>query len=524
MKKILLSIAALVTLISYGNAQTKDMPWQVGLGTGISEYAGDMGNGFFKFDLSSHDLTNNGGSKTKSQPLMTNITLSHYLNSEFDIAARTYWGEWGYFNKLNSTIPGAKLGNFYRGSFGLEVTPRWKFLSNDKARVTPYITAGLGYRRISMPNDYTGEIGIFNEGIFSKKSIDEFTIPAGIGANIRLTERVGINLQSNYMWTNNDKSEGVATYEELTYDQAWFHTIGLTFNLGKVTDTDGDGVSDKNDKCSNTPKGDLVNPTTGCSIDTDNDGIADNKDACPLVAGTVAFKGCPDTDGDGIQDSEDKCPTVAGVANFKGCPDTDKDGIQDSEDACPTIAGIAKFNGCPDTDGDGFQDSEDACPTVAGIAAYKGCPDTDGDGIEDRLDKCPKVFGVIANNGCPEIKAAVKQLFEKALQGVQFETGKSVIKSSSFSILNNVVTIMKENPTYKLYILGHTDNVGDVAKNLKLSQERAAAVEKYLETKGVNTSRVRSEGFGDTMPAYDNATTEGKSKNRRVEFKVEFEQ
>lgn len=115
-------------------------------------------------------------------------------------------------------------------------------------------------------------------------------------------------------------------------------------------------------------------------------------------------------------------------------------------------------------------------------------------------------------------------MFEKALQGVQFETGKSIIKSSSFAILNNVVTIMKENPTYKLYILGHTDNVGDAAKNLKLSQERAAAVEKYLETKGVNTSRVRSEGFGDTMPAYDNTSTEGKSKNRRVEFKVEFEQ
>ena len=520
MKKLLLGALLVTCFGQYGQAQTKDMPWQIGLGVGISEYSGDLGNGFFKFDLTPHNVSNNGGGKTENTPGIGYLTITRYLSNQFDISARGYLGEWGYFDKLN-VIGSTTTGNFYRQTLGFEVTPRWKFLEKDNAMFTPYVTLGIGARRINMPKTRMEDFGIFG---IDKDGLYEFTVPAGLGVNVKLTEKFGMNIQSNYMWTNNDKVEGLPLYEQLTYDQAWFHTIGVTMNLGKVIDTDGDGVGDKRDKCPNTPAGDLVNPTTGCSIDSDKDGIADNKDACPLVAGVANFKGCPDSDNDGVQDSEDKCPTVAGVAKFKGCPDTDNDGIQDSEDACPTVAGIAAFKGCPDSDNDGIQDSEDACPAVAGIPAFKGCPDTDNDGIEDKLDNCPRVAGVAANNGCPEIKAAVKQLFEKALQGVQFETGKSVIKPNSFAILNNVAKIMAENPTYKLYILGHTDNVGDAAKNLKLSQDRAAAVEKYLESKGVKTERVRSEGFGDTKPAYDNATKEGKTKNRRVEFKVEFEQ
>ena len=506
MKKILLLLITLVTFNSFTNAQNKEMPWQISLGAGISEYYGDLGNGFFKFDLTQHDISSNGDGRSKNLPGIVTFGLNKYVNSDFDLAIRAYNGEWGYFKELNK--PNV-IGNFYRSSIGLEFTPRWKFLANDKARFVPYLTAGIGTRMVGMP------------GKEFKGNLFEFTLPAGFGLNVRLTNKLGLNVQSNYMWTSNDESEGLV---ELTFDQVWNHTIGVTFNLGKMVDTDGDGVSDKKDKCPNTPKDDLVNETTGCSIDSDNDGVADNKDACPLVAGIASFKGCPDTDNDGVQDSDDKCATVAGIAAFKGCPDTDNDGIQDSEDACPTIAGISKFNGCPDTDGDGFQDSEDACPTISGIAAFKGCPDSDGDGIEDKFDNCPKVFGVASNNGCPEVKEAVKQLFEKALLGVQFETGKSVLKSSSFAILNNVAKIMAENPTYKLYIMGHTDNVGDPVKNLKLSQERALVVEKYLESKGVNINRVRSEGFGDTKPAYDNNIAEGRTKNRRVEFKVEFEE
>jgi outer membrane protein OmpA-like peptidoglycan-associated protein len=289
-----------------------------------------------------------------------------------------------------------------------------------------------------------------------------------------------------------------------------------------MKDADKDGVADRKDKCANTPAGAFVDKV-GCIIDKDKDGIADNLDACPDNSGIAQFNGCPDTDRDGIQDSKDKCIDIAGIAKFDGCPDTDNDGIKDSEDKCPSVYGVSQFSGCPDTDNDGIQDSEDACPNEKGTAQFNGCPDSDGDGIADNKDKCPTVAGPSSNNGCPEIKAEVRKLFERALQGVQFESGRSTIKKESFAILNNVITVMIENPSYKLYIAGHTDNAGNADKNLQLSKARAAAVEKYLENKGVSTERVRSEGFGSTVSVADNATKEGRSKNRRVEFKVEFE-
>ncbi|MEO5584411.1 MAG: OmpA family protein, partial [Flavobacteriales bacterium] len=101
-------------------------------------------------------------------------------------------------------------------------------------------------------------------------------------------------------------------------------------------------------------------------------------------------------------------------------------------------------------------------------------------------------------------------------------SGKSTIKSSSNSILNQVVDVMNENPSYDLEINGHTDSQGDDAKNQKLSEDRAAAVRAYLISKGVSADRLQSFGHGETMPVADNATAAGRALNRRVEFKVTF--
>lgn len=203
-------------------------------------------------------------------------------------------------------------------------------------------------------------------------------------------------------------------------------------------------------------------------------------------------------------------------------PDTDGDGIPDKDDRCPNDKGIASLGGCPDRDGDGIADAADACPDKAGPAELQGCPDSDGDGIADNVDRCPNEKGVKAMQGCPEVAEATKKLFERALSGVKFETGKSVIKKESFSILNDVVKVMQENPSYNLEIHGHTDDQGDDAKNQKLSDDRAAAVKKYLTDHGIADGRTRSFGHGETMPVADNKTAAGRAQNRRVEFKVTF--
>ncbi len=235
-----------------------------------------------------------------------------------------------------------------------------------------------------------------------------------------------------------------------------------------------------------------------------------------------------DTDGDGILDSKDKCPTVAGVAKYDGCPvpDTDGDGINDDNDKCPTVKGLAKYDGCPipDTDKDGINDEEDKCPTVAGVARYQGCPvpDTDKDGINDEEDKCPTVPGVRENNGCPAIKEEVVKKVTTSAKNVFFVTGSAKLQTKSFKALDQVVAILNEDTALKLDIEGHTDNTGTDKINVPLSQNRAKAVHDYLISKGIDASRLSSEGYGSSKPVADNKTAAGRTLNRRVEMKLKY--
>ncbi|WP_171607003.1 OmpA family protein [Limnovirga soli] len=106
------------------------------------------------------------------------------------------------------------------------------------------------------------------------------------------------------------------------------------------------------------------------------------------------------------------------------------------------------------------------------------------------------------------------------LNKIYFETGKSVINTTSSSDLDRLVLFMNDNPTVKLEIGGHTDNIGKPAGNLVLSQKRANAVLNYLVSKAIGKERISAKGMGQTQPIADNATADGRSQNRRVEIKV----
>ncbi|MEE1259020.1 MAG: OmpA family protein [Paludibacteraceae bacterium] len=279
--------------------------------------------------------------------------------------------------------------------------------------------------------------------------------------------------------------------------------LGVKIPCPRLRDDDNDGVLDKFDKCLGTPANVAVD-SFGCPLDTDKDSVPDYLDKCPGTPKGVQVDsvGCPiDSDGDGIADIYDLCPNTPDSIEIDahGCPvDSDDDGVADYLDKCPDTSKEAEVDTC-------------------------GCPvDTDGDEVPDYLDKCPTVKGSAKNNGCPIVSAKNKAVLKKAVHGIQFETNNAVIKTSSYPILNKVVTMMKKNPSYKLHISGHTDNVGKPAQNMKLSKERAAAVVKYLTKKGIKSSRLRSDGFGGTKPVASNKTEKGKAMNRRVDFEVEF--
>ncbi len=106
------------------------------------------------------------------------------------------------------------------------------------------------------------------------------------------------------------------------------------------------------------------------------------------------------------------------------------------------------------------------------------------------------------------------------LNNILFETGKSILTTSSYSELDRLLGILQDNPLMKIEISGHTDNTGSLDLNNRLSQSRAQAVVEYLVQKGIDRTRLEFKGYGPQQPIADNATAEGRKMNRRVEFKI----
>ncbi len=340
-------------------------------------------------------------------------------------------------------------------------------------------------------------------------------LPLGIGFDFKLFKKSYLQIRPEYRIGILEKNR-----DNLNLN------IGIKFLLiadkdqapSIEEDRDQDGVLNEVDKCPDIPG--LVY-LRGCP-DSDSDGIIDQDDLCPTILGLAKFGGCPDSDNDGIPDPNDKCPNEAGPIPNGGCPNVDKDsdgdGILDKVDECKNQPGLPKFNGCPDTDGDGISDNEDGCPREKGPANLGGCPDTDKDGIVDKNDSCPNEAGPKSNRGCPEIIKEVQEAVSLAAKSVQFENNSSIIKTTSFSNLDNVVNLLNQYPDYNVAIGGHTDSVGNEEYNKNLSEKRAKACLEYLVKKGIDRSRMTATGYGENQPISDNSTNEGKEINRRVEF------
>ncbi|MDX2003436.1 MAG: DUF5723 family protein [Chitinophagales bacterium] len=366
--------------------------------------------------------------------------------------------------------------------------------------------------------------------------------------------RMGVGLRLGVLVIGTDDLISFAKKEVQRND--FYVALKIPVPFGKPKDKDKDGVSNKKDKC---PKDPGIWAFEGCP-DSDGDGLQDNVDKCPKEAGDKANDGCPwpDRDSDGVLDNVDECKDIAGPADNKGCPygDKDKDGVLDNADQCIDVAGPAANNGCPygDKDKDGVLDNADQCIDVPGPAENNGCPfgdkdgdgtldqadkcidtpgprdnggcpypDSDGDGVLDKDDDCPKTPGPASNKGCPELERAEQEVIKTAFDNLEFETGKAIIKISSYESLGELAKMLRTKEGAKLVIAGHTDNVGSDALNLKLSQQRAEAVKKALMDRGVDGKKLIVEYYGETKPIASNDTAEGRQKNRRVEMKVIFE-
>jgi OmpA-OmpF porin, OOP family len=118
-----------------------------------------------------------------------------------------------------------------------------------------------------------------------------------------------------------------------------------------------------------------------------------------------------------------------------------------------------------------------------------------------------------------ELAKALNDNGSVALHDILFDTGKATLKPESAAALAPVGELLKGDAALTLEIQGHTDNVGQAAANLKLSQDRAAAVKSYLvATFGIPAARLTTSGFGDTKPVAPNTAESGRARNRRVEL------
>jgi outer membrane protein OmpA-like peptidoglycan-associated protein/tetratricopeptide (TPR) repeat protein len=106
------------------------------------------------------------------------------------------------------------------------------------------------------------------------------------------------------------------------------------------------------------------------------------------------------------------------------------------------------------------------------------------------------------------------------MKSIFFETGKATLKPESYQQLDDVAQFLSDNSTVRLEISGHTDNVGTIYYNKKLSEARAKAVVEYLVKQGILRTRLEYKGYGPTQPVAKNNTADGRAQNRRVEFKI----
>jgi len=444
----LLVVALVFVGINSIQAQDENNPWQVTVGVNaIDAYpTNDSNNPFSSTTL--FDEYFNVTDHWNILPSVSYIGISKYVGDGFSVGAR------GSLNRIEK-IGDASVDDL--SHYAIDGTIKYNFLKN--TTIDPFIEVGGGYT-------WVDEIGAG-------------TVNGGVGFNLWFSENVGLTVQTQYKHA----------FEDYLI-RHFQHMAGISIKFGG-TDTDGDGIYDKDD-------------------------------ACPEVAGLEAFNGCPDSDGDGIEDAKDSCPNEAGPKELNGCPDSDGDGVADKDDACPSTPGLASLAGCPDADGDGVADKDDACPNEAGPAANKGCPwpDSDGDGVLDKDDQCPEVAGTVANNGCPEVTEEVQKQLNDYARTILFDTGKSSIKAESTSVMVDIIQILNEYPNAKFTVEGHTDSVGSESTNQKLSESRANSVRDFLIDKGIAADRLSAIGYGEAKPIATNNTRAGRAQNRRVEINL----
>jgi len=340
-------------------------------------------------------------------------------------------------------------------------------------------------------------------------------IPYGVGVQYRTGDFLALELCGGGNYTFTDEINPVISEDDDGFLAAF---LGLRYTIGgRITDSDGDGLTNKIEKQLGT---DRKNP------DTDGDGLTDGDEVSTYM--TNPLKG--DSDGDGLGDLDeinvhktdpnkkdsDKDGLDDGAEITKYVtdplkPDTDKDGLTDYDEVMTYMTDPK----ADDTDADGLSDSQE-------IQLHKTDPlkvDTDNGSIDDLAEINRGTDPFNAEDDIPaEEMLTIKESEHIVLEGVVFNSGSADLLLESEEILMKAYNTLKVYPEIKIEIRGYTDNTGSRAFNMKLSQKRADAIRDWLINKGIAPERLTAKGLGPDNPIAPNDTKEGRQQNRRIEF------
>lgn len=344
-------------------------------------------------------------------------------------------------------------------------------------------------------------------------------MPAGVGLQFLVSSTFTLEASAGFNYTPNDDINGMRKRGDKTRDNFLSYLVGFMWSgPSGYADSDGDGLINKLERDLGT------NPD---NLDSDNDGLTDGEEYFTYKTDPLEA----DSDGDSLTDSDevkiygtepnkkdsdrDELADNAELQQYKTDPlkrDTDVDGLRDNDEVMNHKTDPLK----PDTDGDNLSDYDE-------VMKYKTNPllaDTDGGTVNDDVEIARGSNPLDSFDDVPKVAEIIKVEKGKAivLEGITFKSGSAEITPESYEILEKVYNTLLDNMEIEVEIQGHTDNTGKRSANMKLSQRRADAVKTYLAEKGIEAKRIKTKGYGPDMPIADNATPEGRAKNRRIEF------
>ncbi len=367
----------------------------------------------------------------------------------------------------------------------------------------PYGSAGVSYLPYKLEVTRNNVDPRIKQNYTGSESRSTIGFPLRAGVVYSITRAVDIEISFEKELTLSDRMDGV-----LSQMRDNLETFGIGFLYyfydARTSDTDYDGLSDEYEE------------SLGMEIrnrDQDDDDLIDGEEVNEY--NTSPFK--KDTDNDRLDDYSE-------IKVYRTDPtrvDTDRDGISDYEE-------VQKYKTNPlktDSDDDTIPDKQEIQ-----LGTNPNDADTDNDAIPDPLDKCPLAAENINlfedEDGCPDEVTEVPETLEMGqvviIENIEFETGSAKIKNTNIPTLENAFQAMKNTPSLRVEIGGHTDNTGDYDKNVKLSLDRADAIKQILVAKGIEPDRIAVKGYGPDIPLAPNDTPEGRSRNRRIEFKILF--